>query len=110
MAAKKSTATPSVAPAPQKTVGIECADDHMRAIGGHIDHTPLAINPDAGALDLALGTQARVRRLARIMVDVSTGDTCDSDSLDMLTGYAEEIVALADATVDRLQRAEAHHG
>ena len=109
-ATRKVASTESDQQAPEGDSGIEVTDD----VGyGEINQRPLAINPRASALELAIGVLARIHRLTSIMEDVSTADAITGNSVLGLACYAEEIVALADAVVERLQagqQAEASHG
>jgi hypothetical protein len=106
MAAKSKAQTEPQAQRNERPV--KCSDDHFRVAGGQLKAAPLAINPEAGSLELAIGTQTRVHRLVKVIQGHSTSDMRDRNTFDVLAGYAEEIVALADATVDRLQSGARH--
>src|SRR5258707_415879 len=99
MAKRESRKPKLAAVATEQESGIKCWDDTDYAMGCTLVNTALAINPKAGILELALGTQARVHRLVRVMQDVATGDSINNDSVCNLANYAQEIAAIADATV-----------
>jgi hypothetical protein len=101
MAAKSKTQ--AVPQAQTALRAVECLDDSFSVVGGgDLKATPFAIHPDAGAIELAIGVQTRLKRLLTLIRNVSTTDA-DEDTFDALAGYAEEIVALADAMADKIQ-------
>lgn len=90
--------------------GIAVMDDEMNRPGGHHElHGALAVNPNASALDIAIGVSARIARLDTVIQNMAESTVFDEDAMLALHCYTQEIEALAAAVVTRLSK-EARHG
>ena len=105
MVNRKSGSKPKLAAvATAQESGIKCQDDTHRANAGELANAALPVNPKANALDLALGTQARVHRLLRVMEDVVTGDSVDEYSVCNLANYLRAESCRLVGRLDEAQR------